>query len=265
MKETDKMSNQNQVQLMAHLVAGYPNLAISLSVADALVQGGASFLEIQLAFSDPSADGPAIQTACASTLAKGFTTKKGFEFIAEVNQRHPNIPLFLMTYASLAYAPGIESFIKKAKEVGVKGVIIPDLPFDQDEGLIAACQKNGIAYIPVAAPSMTPERLRKMTQAKFTYIYAALRAGITGSKTTIDDQTLRFLDAVASGGAKVLGGFGVRTGEQAKSLSNHVYAVVAGSVFINEITAHYNPQNEVESKIKIASAIEAKAKEIIGG
>lgn len=258
------MSSQNQVHLMAHLVAGYPNLAISLSVADALVEGGASFLEIQLAFSDPSADGPAIQTACASALAKGFSTQKGFEFIAELNRRHPNIPLFLMTYASLAYAPGVENFIKKAKEVGVKGVIIPDLPFDQDEGLIAACQKHEIACIPVAAPSMTKERLHKMTQAKFTYIYAALRAGITGSKTTIDDQTLRFLDAVAAGGAKVLGGFGIRTGEQAKSLSNHVYAVVAGSVFINEIAAHYDPNNEDGSKIKIASAIKAKAKEITG-
>ena len=163
------MTSQNQIRLMSHLVAGYPNLEISLEVADALVRGGSTFLEIQLAFSDPSADGPAIQTACADALSKGFSTKKGLAFIAEVHKRHPNIPLFLMTYASLAYTPGIENFVKEAKEAGVSGVIIPDLPFDQDEGLTAACQKWGVENIPVAAPSMTQERLNKMLDAKFTY------------------------------------------------------------------------------------------------
>jgi tryptophan synthase alpha chain len=256
------MTSQNQIRLMSHLVAGYPNLDVSLEVADALVRGGSTFLEIQLAFSDPSADGPAIQNACAHALSNGFSTQKGLAFIGEVHQRHPEIPLFLMTYASLAYTPGIENFIKEAKKVGVTGVIIPDLPFDQDEGLTAACKKYGMENIPVAAPSMTPERLNKMIDAKFTYIYAALRAGITGSETTIDSQTLQFLDAFSKGSSKILGGFGIRSGSQAKQLANHVYAVVAGSVFVHEITTHYNPQNENESKMKIASAVEAKAKEI---
>lgn len=256
------MTSQNQIRLMSHLVAGYPNLEISLEVADALVRGGSTFLEIQLAFSDPSADGPAIQTACADALSKGFSTKKGLAFIAEVHKRHPNIPLFLMTYASLVYTPGIENFVKEAKEAGVSGVIIPDLPFDQDEGLTAACQKWGVENIPVAAPSMTQERLNKMLDAKFTYIYAALRAGITGSVTTIDNQTLQFLDSFSKGSSKILGGFGIRSGSQAKQLADHVYAIVAGSVFVNEITTHYDPKNEIESKIKIGAAVEAKAKEI---
>ena len=256
------MTSQNQIRLMSHLVAGYPNLEISLEVADALVRGGSTFLEIQLAFSDPSADGPAIQTACADALSKGFSTKKGLAFIAEVHKRHPNIPLFLMTYASLAYTPGIENFVKEAKEAGVSGVIIPDLPFDQDEGLTAACQKWGVENIPVAAPSMTQERLNKMLDAKFTYIYAALRAGITGSVTTIDNQTLQFLNSFSKGSSKILGGFGIRSGSQAKQLADHVYAIVAGSVFVNEITTHYDPKNEIDSKIQIGAAVEAKANEI---
>lgn len=256
------MTTQKQIRLMSHLVAGYPNLETALQIADSLIKGGSSILEIQLPFSDPSADGPAIQTACAYALSKGYSTEKGLAFIAEVHKRHPNIPIFLMTYASLAYTPGIDLFIKKSKEAGVSGVIIPDLPFDQDEGLTESCKKWGLENIPVAAPSMTLERLNKMIDAKFTYIYAALRAGITGTETTIDTQTIQFLDAFSKGSSKILGGFGIRNGTQAKQLANHVYAIVAGSVYVNEITALYRAENESESKIKIATAIEKKAKEL---
>ncbi|OIP44316.1 MAG: tryptophan synthase subunit alpha [Fibrobacteres bacterium CG2_30_45_31] len=250
------MSAENSPRLMAHLVAGFPNHETSLAVADALVAGGAKILEIQLAFSDPSADGPAIQAACVQALENGFSTEKGLAFVAEVHKRHPNIPLFVMTYASLAYTPGIENFVRMNKEVGVSGLIIPDLPFDNDEGLTAACKKYGMENIPVAAPSMTPERLDKLVHAGFPYLYAALRAGITGQTTVIDAETLSFIDAAAKRGAKILGGFGIRNGEQSHVLCSHVYAVVAGSVFVNIIL------DLAKTPEKIPAAIEAKAKEL---
>ena len=135
-------------------------------------------------------------------------------------------------------------------------MIIPDLPFDFDEGLTAACKANGMVNIPVAAPSMSPERLEKMANAGFPYIYAALRTGITGTETSVDEATLAFIKKVGSGGSKVYGGFGISNGNQSALLGDKVDAVVAGSVFVRLITEH---QKDAEALYK---AVRAKAAEI---
>ena len=246
----------NKIKLMSHLVAGYPTTALALTAARALVKGGADILEIQLPFSDPSADGPAIQTACTKVLERGYKTVDGLNFISTIHNEFPDLTIYLMSYGSLVYTPGIEEFCKKAAYSGVKGMIIPDLPFDYDEGLTAACKANGMSNIPVAAPSMAPERLEKLANAGFPYIYAALRTGITGTNTTIDESTLSFLKKVSAGGSKVYGGFGISNGEQAKALASSVEAIVAGSVFVRLIT-----ENQDDEK-KLASAVEAKAREL---
>lgn len=245
-----------KIKLMSHLVAGYPTTDLALTAARALVKGGADILEIQLPFSDPSADGPAIQTACTKVLERGYKTAEGLDFIARIHKEFPDITIYLMSYGSLIYTPGIEAFCKKAAAAGVKGMIIPDLPFDYDEGLSAACKANGMINIPVAAPSMAAERLSKLANAGFPYIYAALRTGITGTNTTIDESTLSFLQKVSAGGSKVYGGFGISNGGQAKALASSVEAIVAGSVFVRLITENQNDEK------KLASAVEAKAREL---
>ena len=246
----------SKIKLMSHLVAGYPTDELAFTAARALVDGGADILEIQLPFSDPSADGPAIQGACTKVLERHYKTADGLAFIAKLHKEFPNIPIYLMSYGSLIYTPGVEAFCKKAADFGVKGMIIPDLPFDFDEGLTAACKANGMVNIPVAAPSMSPERLEKMANAGFPYIYAALRTGITGTETSVDEATLAFIKKVGSGGSKVYGGFGISNGNQSALLGDKVDAVVAGSVFVRLITEH---QNDAEALYK---AVRAKAAEI---
>lgn len=246
----------NKIKLMSHLVAGYPTTDLALTAARALVKGGADILEIQLPFSDPCADGPAIQTACTKVLERGYKTADGLDFIARIHKEFPDITIYLMSYGSLIYTPGIEAFCKKAAAAGVKGMIIPDLPFDYDEGLTSACKANGMINIPVAAPSMAAERLSKLANAGFPYIYAALRTGITGTNTTIDESTLSFLQKVSAGGSKVYGGFGISNGGQAKALASSVEAIVAGSVFVRLITENQNDEKN------LASAVEAKAREL---
>lgn len=245
-----------KIKLMSHLVAGYPTDELSLTAARALVEGGADILEIQLPFSDPSADGSAIQGACTEVLNRKYRTADGLKFIETVHKEFPEVPVYIMSYGSLIYTPGIKEFCKKAASVGVKGMIIPDLPFDSDEGLTAACKENGMINIPVAAPSMSEERLAKMANANFPYIYAALRTGITGTDTKIDDATLNFLSKVSAGGSKIYGGFGISNGVQSAALANSVEAVVAGSVFVRIIT-----ENK-DNKEKLYEAVKAKAKEI---
>lgn len=249
----------NKIKLMSHLVAGYPTDEVAFEVASSLVLGGADILEIQLPFSDPSADGPAIQTACTEVLSRKYKTQDGFAFIKKLHDAFPETTLYLMSYASLVYTPGIENFCKKARDVGINGMIIPDLPFDFDEGLTKYCKENGMENIPVAAPSMENERLEKLANAGFSYIYAALRAGITGSETKIDDGTINFLKKVSSGGSKIYGGFGITSGTQAKTISPYVEAVVAGSVFVRIITK--NKDNIESMKKEIAE----KAREITRG
>lgn len=246
----------NKIKLMSHLVAGYPTDNLSLTAARALVKGGADILEIQLPFSDPSADGPAIQDACTKVLERKYRTADGLAFIETLHKEFPDTPIYLMSYGSLIYTPGVDAFCKKASEAGVKGMIIPDLPFDHDEGLTAACKKYGMENIPVAAPSMSDERLNKLAHAGFKYIYAALRAGITGTNTTIDAGTLEFLSKVGAGGSKIYGGFGISNGEQSGALASSVEAVVAGSVFVRIISEN---QNDCEA---LAQKVEAKAREI---
>ena len=247
-----------KIRLMSHLVAGYPSNEVAMTVARALIAGGADILEIQLPFSDPSADGPAIQKACTDVLAGNYRTQDGLDFIKALHKEFPDTPIYLMSYGSLIYTPGVQAFCAKASLAGVKGMIIPDLPFDCDEGLTQACRDNEMENIPVAAPSMSEERLSKLANAGFKYIYASLRAGITGAKTTIDDSTVKFLNAVAKGGSKVYGGFGISSGEQSKALASSVEAVVAGSVFVRIITEHLNDTTAM------SRAIEAKARELTG-
>lgn len=245
-----------KINLMSHLVAGYPTDEIAFLAARALVQGGASILEIQLPFSDPSADGPAIQSACTKVLSRGYKTSDGLKFISKLHEEFPRIPIFIMSYGSLIYTPGVENFCKKAANSGVSGMIIPDLPFDNDEGLTKACLKNNMINIPVAAPSMSDERLYKMAKAGFPYIYAALRSGITGSETKIDDSTLNFLKKAGCGGSKIYGGFGISSGEQSEKLSPYVEGVVAGSVFVRIIAQNYeNPENLYEKILQKAKEI----------
>lgn len=245
-----------KIKLMSHLVAGYPTDELSLTAARALVAGGTDILEIQLPFSDPSADGPAIQGACTEVLQRPYRTADGLDFIAKLHKEFPDTQIYIMSYGSLIYTPGVANFCKKAAKAGVKGMIIPDLPFDFDEGLTAACKENGMINIPVAAPSMSEERLDKLANSGFPYIYAALRTGITGTDTKIDDATLDFLKKVSAGGSKIYGGFGISNGIQSAALADSVDAVVAGSVFVKIIT-----ENK-DSSEKLFEAVRAKAKEI---
>lgn len=247
-----------KINLMAHLVACFPNERLSLEAARALVEGGADILEIQLPFSDPSADGPAIQDACTTVLKSGWRVSEGLDFIKKIRAEFPVVPIYLMSYGSLIYTPGVREFCQRAALAGVNGMIIPDLPFDFDEGLSAACEEFGMLNIPVASPSMSEERLSKMARAGFKYVYAALRTGITGTETSIGSDTLDFIKKVGSGGSRVYGGFGISSGKQSALLADHVEAVVAGSVFVRTIAAN------ADDAEKLRSAVKAKARELCG-
>lgn len=238
-----------KIKLMSHLIADFPNRNVALVAADALIAGGATTLEIQLPFSDPSADGNVIADACTKVLQNGYKTESAFEFIKALKTQNTNVPIALMSYASLIFTPGVENFCKKAKQAGADALIVPDLPFDCDENLRKIAQDYAIQMIPVAAPSMSDERIALLLQANFSTIYAALRRGITGSQTQITDETRSFLKALQTNGAKILGGFGVSCAATARAIAPFVDEIVAGSVFVKIIAENQNDVPLLKNKL----------------
>lgn len=225
---------RTSTRIMAHMIPYFPNLEASRAAFEGLVAGGVTYLEIQFPFSDPSADGPVIQSACAQALREGFTVAKGFEFVAEACRRC-EAPVFVMTYAGIPVAHGVERFVDRVAACGATGIIAPDLPPDYDEGLYRAGESAGVSVVPVLAPSVGTYRIDLVRELAPTFVYAALRAGITGQETSLGAENLAFLERLSPIGAKVLAGFGVRRREQVAVLEEHVDAVVVGSHFVRAI------------------------------
>ncbi len=233
--------------IMAHMIPYYPTYDASVRVAQALIDGGAAYLEVQFPYSDPTADGPAIQAACAGALDQGFRIARGWEFVRSISgsggsgqgvrpgESHKSVPIFLMSYAGLVYAYGIDRFVEDAVAAGVSGLIVPDLPVDSDEGLFAAGRRAGLSVVPVISMGAEEARIRLVEEVGAEYVYASLRRGITGSHTEIGEENSAFVQRLTDSGARVLAGFGIATPEQVSAVLKHAHAAVVGSAFVRAI------------------------------
>lgn len=225
------------IRLMAHMVAGYPDMATSREVAAGLIEGGAAFLEIQFPYSDPTADGPAIEQASNSALENGFRVNDGFELVRQISSQGP--PVFVMSYAGLVFSRGVDRFLHEAAEAGAAGVIVPDLMPGYDEGLFDAAARNNIAAVPVVAPSVTPARLEEILAVKSPFLYAAIRTGITGVRSSIDGSVEAFLGRLRSPNRTLIAGFGISDYSQAAQLQRHADVLVVGTALVRAVaTAH---------------------------
>lgn len=227
------MADKNPI--MAHMVAGFPTRELSFEVARGLIDGGATYLEVQFPFSDPTADGPVIQAACTEALDGGFTLEAGFTLIEQIRE-YSTIPIFIMSYASPVVALGVEQFVKRAKQAGAEGLIVPDLAPFHDDGLYTAGERETVQIVPVVVPSMREDRLTEVAALRPAYIYAALRTGVTGEETGLD-SAYRYLETLSSTvpNAKLFAGFGVRTRDQVRALTSHVHAAVIGTAFVQAV------------------------------
>ncbi len=249
---------KGEPRIMAHLVAGYPDDSGAFAAARALVEGGADYLEIQFPFSDPSADGPVIQNACAESLANGFTVGKGFGFVAAL-VLESRLPVFIMSYASLVFARGIDRFCADAKAAGAAGLIVPDLCPGSDEGLYRIGARYGLEIVPVIAPGVDRRRLDEILLYNNAYIYVALRTGITGGKTEIGRENIDLLTAASSSGAKILAGFGISERLQVLAMGSFVHAAVIGSAFVRVIA-----QESRNGTAAICRGVYTKLQELLG-
>ncbi len=222
--------------LVCFVTAGDGDTAANL---DALVAGGADVIELGMPFTDPMADGPAIQKANLRSLAKGTTTADIFAIAAAFRDRHPDVPLVLMGYANPMVRRGPDWFADSCEAAGVDGVICVDIPPEEDDALGPQLRAKGIAPIRLATPTTDAARLPKVLEGSGGFVYYVSVAGITGLQQA---ATASIEDAVAKLKAAtdlpIAVGFGVRTPEQAEAIAKVADGVVVGSAFIDLVEEH---------------------------
>lgn len=223
------------MKLMTHIVAGYPNMEESEKLIFAMQNAGVSFIEIQIPFSDPIADGPTIMKASEIALKNGATTKKCFELIRRVKPKI-KIPLLVMTYFNVAFRYGLEKFCKEARASGIYGFIIPDIPIDEEkhEHYIKLCKKYGIHPIQVISPITTDERLKELNKVASGFVYCISNYGTTGERNKLNPKLGKYLKKVRRHIKLPLAlGFGISNKEQAQLAAKKADIVVMGSKIIN--------------------------------
>ncbi|MDN3645132.1 tryptophan synthase subunit alpha [Pontixanthobacter aestiaquae] len=222
--------------LVAFLTAGDGNTAANL---DALVEGGADVIELGMPFTDPMADGPAIQKANLRALAKRTTTADIFAIAEQFRLRHPDVPLILMGYANPMIRRGPEWFAEECERAGVDGVICVDIPPEEDAALGPALRAKGVAPIRLATPTTDAARLPQVLEGSGGFVYYVSVAGITGLQQA---ATASIEDAVAKLKAAtdlpIAVGFGVRTPEQASAIAKVADGVVVGSALVELVEQH---------------------------
>lgn len=229
----------NRAALITFVTAGDPTAADTGTILDALVEGGADIIELGMPFTDPMADGPAIQAANIRSLASGTKTANIFAIATAFRERHPDVPLVLMGYANPMTIRGADWFADACTKAGVDGVICVDIPVEEDDSLGDTLRANDIAVIRLATPTTDAKRLPAILNNASGFLYYVSVAGITGlqqaAQASIEEAVARLK---AGTDLPVAVGFGVRTPEQAANIARVADGVVVGSAIVELIAKH---------------------------
>lgn len=246
--------------LIAFVTGGDPSPSDTGAILDALVAGGADIIELGMPFTDPMADGPAIQAANIRSLAIGTKTADIFRISNEFRQRHPAVPLVLMGYANPMTIRGPQWFAESCAATGVDGIICVDIPVEEDDSLGDALRAKDIAVIRLATPTTDAARLPQILSNASGFLYYVSVAGITGlqqaAQASIEEAVTRLK---AGTDLPVAVGFGVRTPAQAAEIAKVADGVVVGSAIVEIIAEHgKNAAPHVEHYVKsLSDAIKA--------
>lgn len=231
-----------------YIMAGDGGLDILEERIQFLQDAGAAAIELGIPFSDPVADGPIIQEAGIRALEDGTTLAKVLETL-QLSKEKRSIPIILMTYLNPVYKYGVEHFAVACEQSGVDGIIIPDLPMEEETPVATVLQDNSIAFIRLAALTSPKERLTALANRSEGFLYAVSVAGTTGARATHQAEVTSYLQQLKEiSPVPVLAGFGVSSIEQAHALSNHCDGVIVGSKIVELL--HNGASDEVHSLIQ---------------
>jgi tryptophan synthase alpha chain len=229
-----KAKASRRAALMPYFTLGFPSRADSLEVVEAIAASGADLIELGVPFSDPLADGPTIQRSTQIALENGITVKDCLDMVRILREHGVSLPLMLMGYYNPILAYGPDRFASEARQVGVDGLIIPDLPLEEAAELETACRQNGLALVYLVAPTTPNERLVKIAAHSTGFVYIVSLTGVTGARASLSAGLDEFLMRVRGMTDKPLAvGFGISTPEQAAQVGRMADGVIVGSALID--------------------------------
>jgi tryptophan synthase alpha chain len=225
--------------LVAFITAGDPNYELSRDLLRQLPEAGADVIELGMPFTDPMADGPAIQASSLRALRSGMTLKKTLKLVTEFRQGDGDTPIILMGYYNPIYSYGVPTFLKDAKAAGVDGLIVVDLPPEEDEELCLPALKAGLNFIRLATPTTDDKRLPTVLRNTSGFVYYVSIAGITGTRSAANaDVSAAVARLKRHTDLPVAVGFGIKTADQAEAVAKVADAAVVGSALVSRIAAH---------------------------
>ena len=220
------------------VTCGDPDLATTEELVCAMADAGASLIELGIPFSDPTAEGPVIQEANLRALSGGVTTDDVFDLISRLRNR-TQVPLAIMTYANVVYSYGIERFCGRMAEVGVAGLILPDVPFEEKEEFAGPCRDAGVVLVSMVAPT-SAGRVRMIAEGAEGFLYCVSSLGVTGMRSSISGDVAGLVQLVREVNPDIpcAIGFGISTPEQAANMAAISDGAIVGSAVVRLVAEH---------------------------
>ncbi len=226
-----KKAFENKKAFIPFITCGDPDLATTKEIVKEVAKAGASLIELGIPFSDPTAEGPVIQAANIRALEGGVTTDKIFDFVKDL-RKEVTVPMVFMTYANVVFSYGADAFIKTCSEIGIDGIILPDLPFEEKEEFLDDCHKYGVDLISLIAPT-SENRIAMIAKEAEGFLYIVSSLGVTGTRSEIKTDLESIVKVVRENtDIPCAIGFGISTPEQAKKMSAISDGAIVGSAII---------------------------------
>ena len=251
-----ELKQQNRAALVTFVTAGDPDYASSLEILKGLPAAGADVIELGMPFTDPMADGPAIQLANIRALAAKQNLPKTLQMVREFRATDSSTPLVLMGYYNPIFAYGVERFIADAKEAGVDGLIIVDLPPEHNDELCEPAQAAGLDFIRLTTPTTDDQRLPTVLNGSSGFVYYVSVAGVTGAgAATMDHVEQAVARLRRHTDLPLCIGFGIRTPEHAADVARRADGVVVGSALVDQIAKAESPAQAIDGVLSLCAQL----------
>ena len=256
-----QLKAENRGGLVTFITAGDPNPETSRAILNSLADSGADIIELGMPFSDPVADGPAIQLASLRAIEAGTTLAGIIEMVSAFRQSDTDTPIILMGYYNPVYCYGVDKFISDCKAAGVDGLIIVDLPPEENDELYQPANKAEIDLIHLITPTTDQARLKVLLEKSSGFLYYVSIAGITGTDSAAEEVIKQRVEFIRqSTDLPVAVGFGIKTGDDVKTMTQYADAAVVGSAIVQIIESNKN-----QDETTLVGLVEEKVKELASG
>jgi len=250
-KKFQELKMKREGAHMPHVYYGDPNEEFSLKLIETLVENGADIIEFGIPFSDPTADGPTFQAVCERALENGVTPTKCIQGIRKLREIGIGNPIVVTTYYNIPYVTGVGTFLNEIKEAGAQAIIVPNVPVEEADVLLAEGTKSGVDIIFQVAPTTTENRLKKITDIASGFLYIINVEGVTGVRESLADSTLKLVQRVRRHtDMPLLAGFGISTRQQASAVvAAGADGAIAGSAYAKVYEKNLEKPEETLSEI----------------